>query len=134
MNNLRSNLAIPGSILETNMLKEVNSYPATYGTNQISDKWLESGSFVRLDNWQIGYNIPVNNFLKVFQYARVFIGGNNLFILTKYKGIDPELQVKGDLQTDGAGRLQPRPNDIGMDKAGIYPKTRSFQLGLNVTF
>lgn len=129
LNNLRSNLAIPGSILETNMLEEVANYPVNYSTNQISDLWLEDGAFVRLDNWQIGYNIPVGG--TIVQNARVYLGGNNLFIITDYKGIDPELEVRGDLQEQGRSQA---PNNIGLDNNGIYPKTRTFQLGVNLTF
>lgn len=124
INNLRSNFALPGSILESNMLKEVADYPIEYSTPRLSDLWLENASFVRLDNWQIGYRIPVTG---VLQNAYVYIGGNNLFVITKYKGVDPELQVKGDL----AGQA---PNSIGMDYSNVYPKTRTFQLGLNLTF
>ncbi|MBC7923734.1 MAG: TonB-dependent receptor [Ferruginibacter sp.] len=130
LNNLRSNLTIPGSILETNMLEAVADFPTNYSANQLSDLWLESGAFVRLDNWQIGYNIPVTG-SKVFQNARVYVGGNNLFIFTKYKGIDPELEVKGDLRDNGNSQ---EPNSIGLDNNGIYPKTRSFLLGVNLTF
>jgi iron complex outermembrane receptor protein len=130
LNNLRSNLSIPGSILETNMLRDVADLPANFSTNQLSSFWLESGAFVRLDNWQIGYNLPVAAG-RIVQNARVYVGGNNLFVITKYKGIDPELEVRGDLR-DG-GRSQ-EPNNIGIDASSVYPKTRSFQLGLNVTF
>jgi TonB-linked SusC/RagA family outer membrane protein len=131
MNNLRSNLAIPGSILETNMLKAVANYPANYSTNQLSNLWLEKGTFVRLDNWQIGYNIPTGNSL--LTNARVYLSGNNLFIITKYKGVDPELEVKGDLPTANDRNTQ-TPNSMGMDNSGIYPKTRTFMLGVNLTF
>ncbi len=124
INNLRSNLALPGSILETNMLREVADYPANFSTPQLTDMWLESGSFVRLDNWQVGYNIPTKG---VIQQARVYLGGNNLFIITQYKGMDPELQVKGDL----SGQT---PNSMGMDYSNVYPRTRSYQLGVNLTF
>lgn len=130
LNNLRSNLTIPGSILETNMLEEIADYPLDYSTNQLSDKWLENASFVRLDNWQIGYNIPVKG--GVLKNARVYVGGNNLFIITGYKGIDPELEVKGDLQTSN-GVQQQAPNSVGLDNSSIYPKTRSLQLGVNLT-
>jgi iron complex outermembrane receptor protein len=130
LNNLRSNLSIPGSILETNMLKDVKDLPANFSTNQLSSFWLESGAFVRLDNWQIGYNLPVAGG-RIVQNARVYVGGNNLFVITKYKGIDPELEVRGDL-ADG-GRSQ-SPNNIGIDASSVYPKTRSFQLGVNLTF
>lgn len=129
LNNVRSNLMIPGSILETNMLKEVTTLPKNYGVNVLSTNWLESGTFVRFDNWQVGYNIPLPA-SKYITNARVYLGGNNLFILTKYKGIDPELQVKADLPNT----TSQAPNAIGLDYQGIYPKTRTFQLGLNLTF
>ncbi len=129
LNNLRSNLMIPGSILETNMLKDVTTLPKNYGVNVLSTNWLESGTFVRFDNWQVGYNIPLPA-SKYITNARVYVGGNNLFIITKYKGIDPELQVKGDLPSTFAQA----PNSVGLDASGIYPKTRTFQLGLNLTF
>lgn len=129
LNNLRSNLMIPGSILETNMLKDVTTLPKNYGVNVLSTNWLEKGSFVRFDNWQIGYSIPLPA-SKYISNARVYVGGNNLFIITKYKGIDPELQVKGDLPNS----LTQAPNSVGIDASGIYPKTRTFQLGLNLTF
>nr|WP_245882266.1 TonB-dependent receptor [Spirosoma oryzae] len=136
LNAIRSNLLIPGSILETNMLQGVTDFPKNYGVNVLSTNWLESGSFVRFDNWQIGYNIPLGA-SKYITNARVYVGGNNLFILTKYKGIDPELQVKADLQTSN-GVVQQAPNAVGLDGGGygntVYPKTRTFQLGLNLTF
>jgi iron complex outermembrane receptor protein len=131
LNNLRSNLSIPGSILESNMLTAIGDYQTNYSTNQLSDLWLENGSFVRLDNWQIGYNVPAVGGVK---NARVYLGGNNLFIITKYKGIDPELEVRGDLRTTGDAANRQRPNTLGLDNTGIYPKTRSFQLGVNLTF
>ncbi len=129
LNNLRSNLLIPGSVLETNMLNGLDQLPDNYSANQLSDYWLEKATFVRLDNWQIGYQIPVAN--KLVTNARVYVGGNNLFIITKYKGVDPELEVKGDLQGGGTSQV---PNSIGLDAGGIYPKTRTFQLGFNLTF
>jgi len=130
LNNVRSNLMIPGSILETNMLRSVNELPTNYGINVLSTYWLESGTFARLDNWQIGYNVPVKG-SKYITNARIYLGGNNLFVLTGYKGIDPELQVRGDLTEGGRGRT---PNSIGMDFGSVYPKTRAFQLGANLTF
>jgi len=129
MNNMRANLSLPGSVLQTNMLTSIADLPATYSQSRMSSYWMESGTFVRLDNWQIGYNMPVTN--KYITNARFYLGGNNLFVLTKYTGIDPELQVKGDLQDNGTNQ---RPNSLGIDATGIYPKTRSVQLGVNLTF
>lgn len=126
LNNLRSVLSLPNSILENNMLSSLNDVPDNVSTQNLSSQWLESGSFVRLDNWQIGYNFPTKGLL---QQARVYIGGNNLFLITKYKGIDPELDVAGSITQAGVQA----PSSIGID-TGVYPKTRTFQLGVNLTF
>ncbi|CCH56946.1 TonB-dependent receptor plug [Fibrisoma limi BUZ 3] len=151
LNNTRSNYMIPGSILETNMLRDVTTLPNNYGVNVLSTNWLESGTFVRLNNWQLGYTVPVKA-NKYISGARVYVGGNNLFVLTGYKGVDPELQARGDLSggpgggqvaapaTNGVStgyfNVGQAPNPIGLDEAnaGFYPKTRSFQLGVNLTF
>ena len=127
LNNIRSNLSIPGSILETNMLKSVSELPVGFSTNALSSYWLEKATYVRLDNWQVGYNLSFDS--KYISNARLYLGGNNLFILTKYRGVDPELEVKGDLPGNSN-----RPNSLGLDATGIYPKTRTFQLGVNLTF
>jgi iron complex outermembrane receptor protein len=52
--------------------------------------------------------------------ARIYVTGSNLFVITDYRGVDQEVNMGG---------INP-----GLDKAGIYPKTRSFMLGLNVNF
>ncbi|TAE31325.1 MAG: TonB-dependent receptor [Cytophagales bacterium] len=128
LNNTRANSSIPGSILQSNQLTSVTDLPRTYGTNALSTYWLEDGTFVRLDNWQIGYNVPVpaNKFIS---NARVYLGGNNLFLITNYSGIDPELEIEGRVR----GRSQ-SPSNIGLDNRGIFPRARTFQLGVNLTF
>jgi len=128
LNNTRSNSLIPGSILQTNMFSGVTDLPTTYGVNALSTYWLESGSFARLDNWQLGYTIPVPT-SKYISAARVYVGGNNLFLITNYKGIDPELSVEGVVQGS-----QQNPSNIGLDNRGIFPRPRTFQLGVNLTF
>jgi len=82
----------------------------------ISSRYVESGAYLRMDNATLGYSFATK---KNYQ-LRVYASGNNLFIITKYKGIDPEINVAG--QTPG------------IDNRSYYPKTRTFLLGLNVTF
>jgi len=129
LNNTRSNFSIPGSILESNAFRGVADLPINYSVNQLSDFWLESGSFVRMDNAQLGYNIPLNS--KMVSRARVYLAGQNLFLITNYSGTDPELDTRGVL--DDPNNRQ-RPSSIGVDNRGIYPKQRNFIVGFQLTF
>jgi iron complex outermembrane receptor protein len=128
LNNIRSNFSIPGSILESNAFRGVADQPINYSVNQLSDYWLESGSFVRMDNLQLGYNFPVNS--KILNRARVYLAGQNLFLITKYTGTDPELDTRGTLENND----DQTPSSIGIDNRGIYPKQRTFILGFQFTF
>ena len=88
-----------------------------YNAYLISDRFLESGSYLRLDNATLGYTFSsANN----FKNLRVYVTGTNLFTITDYTGIDPEISLGG---------LEP-----GIDNRNFYPKTRSFLLGVNVSF
>lgn len=84
----------------------------------ISDRFLESGSYLRLDNATLGYTIkPKTESIKAI---RLYFTGNNIFVITKYRGIDPEVNMGG---------LTP-----GIDNNNFYPKTRTFIFGLNASF
>jgi TonB-linked SusC/RagA family outer membrane protein len=84
----------------------------------ISDRFLESGSYLRLDNATLGYTLPVRS--SSINRLRFYTSVNNAFIITKYRGIDPEVTIGG---------LTP-----GIDNGNYYPKTRSYLLGVNVIF
>jgi iron complex outermembrane receptor protein len=85
---------------------------------RISDKFLENASYLRLDNASLGYSFKA---IKGISNIRVYLAGNNIFVITKYKGLDPEF-APGSHYIDGNGSLP------------AYPKTRAFTLGANVTF
>jgi TonB-dependent starch-binding outer membrane protein SusC len=83
-----------------------------------STRYLESGSYVRLDNATLGYN-----FAKPIKYVnniRLYTTVNNVFTITDYSGIDPEINQGG---------VSP-----GIDYNNFYPKTRTFLFGVNVSF
>ncbi|CAM3842143.1 TonB-dependent receptor [Mucilaginibacter galii] len=84
----------------------------------ISDRFLESGSYLRLDNATLGYSIKPK--VKSIKNIRLYVSGNNLFVITKYKGIDPEINIGGDTP--------------GVDNNNFYPKTRTFIFGVNASF
>ena len=91
---------------------------------RVSDLWVEDASFLRARNVQIGYTLPQNLTRKVFiQRLRFFVQAENLFTLTKYTGLDPE--VTGG--NSGYG------TEVGIDR-GVYPQSRTFTVGINLTF
>jgi TonB-linked SusC/RagA family outer membrane protein len=88
------------------------------------DRWLESGTFVRIQNLQVGYTLPerlnVGGFGFQTQRARVYVGVQNVYTFTDYTGWDPEVLGAGD------------PLARGVDDGFIYPNVRTFTLGLSV--
>ncbi|HEY9008428.1 SusC/RagA family TonB-linked outer membrane protein [Ohtaekwangia sp.] len=88
----------------------------------VSTRFLENGSFVRLQNVTLGYNIPTTNtFIKSL---RVSVTGQNLLTFTGYKGQDPEVNVNKALNNVPS---------LGIDYAG-YPRARTLTFGVNATF
>lgn len=85
--------------------------------------FLEDGSFLRLNNLTVGYNLPTNN-TDWLSGARLYITGQNLFVITDYTGYDPEVNTA----VAAGGNLS-----YGIDFAS-YPRARTFILGINVTF
>ena len=78
-----------------------------------SDLWLQPASYLRLDNASLGYTFQ---HVKGFSNLRVYVAGNNLFVITKYRGLDPEIQGGSYIDTNS------------------YPQIRSFIVGTNVSF
>lgn len=87
-----------------------------------SSRWIENGSFVRLDNVTLSYAVSLKN---TFIYAaNVFLSGQNLLLISNYSGVDPE--VNAEVSRTGIAPL-------GIDYLG-YPRARTISLGVNVTF
>lgn len=83
-----------------------------------STRFIESGSYVRFDNATLGYSIKgIGEYVKALRF---YVSANNLFVITKYKGIDPEINQGG---------VAP-----GVDYNNFYPKTRTVMFGVNVSF
>jgi TonB-linked SusC/RagA family outer membrane protein len=85
----------------------------------ISSRFIEDGSFLRCKNITLGYRIPK---IKGIYSARVYISANNVFTVTKYSGYDPEVNSFAGSNTV-----------VGIDNV-VYPQSRSFLGGLQVTF
>lgn len=88
------------------------------GNIAYSSKYLEDASFLKLDNVTLNYNFKVDS--RFFSALSVFGSAQNVFWITKYKGIDPEVNLSG---------LEP-----GIDRLSYYPRTTSVSVGVNVIF
>jgi iron complex outermembrane receptor protein len=84
-----------------------------------SGYWIENGDFFRLQSVTVGYNLPKNYRLGL-EKLRVYLTGENLFVLTKYSGTDPEVGNSG-------------LDSPGIDRFNYYPRPRTFSLGLNIS-
>ena len=95
--------------------------PADLTTNIMLDQFVEDGSFIRCSDVTLGYTLPKSITKKLYiNKVRVYASASNLFILTKYSGYDPEVDVQSGLTPS-------------MDY-NRYPRARTFSFGLNVTF
>ncbi|HEY4787509.1 MAG TPA: TonB-dependent receptor [Bacteroidales bacterium] len=84
---------------------------------------VEDGSFLRLNNLTIGYTLPQKWMSKVYvKQLRFFISAYNLFVWTNYSGFDPEVDTR-----------RSTPLTPGVDYSA-YPKSRSYNFGVNLTF
>lgn len=102
-----------------------------------SDKWLENASFLRADNASLGYSFKNVSFASVL---RVFIAANNLFVITGYKGLDPEVKTWNSATNSNVlfgANVNGSQNQAYIDGnyrgQGYYPMVRTFSLGVNVT-
>lgn len=102
----------------------VNRKTPVGGTDNPISIFVEDGSYLRLQNLTLGYTFPKSMMEKIgMRSIRLFTSMNNLFVLTNYSGLDPEISG------DGGGKVVPR----GVD-SNAYPKTRLYSLGLNLSF
>ncbi len=121
LNHVRMAYAQPGYLIGSNALDD----PLTYQLKEVPkfcSYYIENASFVRLDNVTLGYTFNTKN-INWLDKARIYVTGQNLFVITSYKGLDPETNVG---RNDG---LAP-----GVEDREFYPKARTFTFGVNLTF
>ena len=89
----------------------------------MSDRFLESASFLRIQNVRLGYNLPQRwaKYAKL-NHLKVYVSGQNLYVFTKYSGLDPEV-----------GSFNQNPTLMNVDN-GRYPIPRTIVFGVNAEF
>lgn len=101
-----------------NVLKEFLDNPTTSGSVP-SDRFIENGSYLRLSTLSVGYTFK--NFNGWLQNLQLYVTCNNLFTITGYKGLDPEVNLGGI--------------DPGVDyRWSVYPHTRTTMVGVKINF
>jgi hypothetical protein len=102
-----------------------NSSANNYGGNvaNMSNRYLEDGSFIRLKTILLSYTLPTTLTDKLrLNNVRAYVQAMNLYTFTKYRGLDPEVSSQSGNQ-----------NTAGYDWATV-PQPKTFQLGINITF
>ncbi|WP_373516128.1 TonB-dependent receptor [Persicitalea sp.] len=101
-------------------------YPklSTSSTFRVSDRFVKDGSYLRLKNVRLAYNLPITSLnVKWIQSIQLYASAQNLLTITKYPGLDPEVNTRS-----GTGDLR-----IGIDETG-YPAARTLTFGLKAGF
>lgn len=116
-NNTAAEFSYPIQTPALNVLEDALTNGTNRETNaEFSSRWLEDGSFLRLDNLSLGYSFDTLN-SKVIKNARIYVSGKNLFVITNYSGYDPEVRTRA----------------IGVDYL-MYPRPTTYLLGGSITF
>lgn len=96
-------------------------------TRRVSTRWIHDGSFVRLKNIALAYNLPQSVLSRLhISKLRIYASAQNILTFTQYKGYDPEVNYSSD------GNVNSNRN-LGLDY-GSYPNAKSYTIGLNIGF
>ncbi len=93
-------------------------HPNFTGIATYSSKYIEDATFLKLDNISLGYNLQIRS--KYVSAVHLSLTAQDVFCLTKYKGLDPEVDLSG---------LEP-----GIERLSYYPRTTTISFGVNATF
>lgn len=120
LNASRASLSRMEDITRRNMLASVLGSEKVTDTNShfLSDRYIEKGDYFRLASLSLGYSFK--DLGKYIKNLRVYGSCNNVFVITGYKGLDPEVDLGG--------------TEPGIDNRNFYPKTRTFMVGTSITF
>ncbi len=105
-----------------NFLKDALGDPDALGEPAIySSRWIESRSFVRLQNVTLGYSFDTRSVSRFSRSLRAYVSGDNLFLFSGYDGYDPEVFVSRGLASRGIDYV-------------TFPRARTFTTGIQIEF
>jgi TonB-linked SusC/RagA family outer membrane protein len=104
--------------------------------NNPSSYFVESGSYIKLKNLQIGYSFSSAAMERIkIRGARIFVMGNNLLTITKYSGLDPEVgSAYSQAATSGYVGTSVGVTTRGLDAVSQYPQNRIYSGGIDINF
>ena len=114
---------------ETDVARIISGVDVNGNYARQTSKWVEDGSYLRLKNVSLSYNLP-NSLLtrqKIVKGLRATVGIQNVATITGYSGFDPEIGSYTGPNANSGGQA------IGLDY-GRYPLTPIYSFGLNVNF
>ncbi len=123
VNTFRAFYEVPKVINSYNILRSATRGEISRLTEdaRFSSYHVEDGSFIRLDNATLGYNFNVSN-IDFLSQVRLYVAAQNLFTITNYTGVDPEVRFD-----DNGDQLAP-----GIERRDTYFLNRTYTLGLNI--
>lgn len=96
---------------------------------------IQDGSFLRLKNVQLGYTIPGNGLKNLgFTSFRIYLSAENVFVITKYRGDDPEIANGARLNVNEGGQGNSPSYIMGLDYGDRYPIQKTYTIGLSARF
>jgi len=124
-NNTANALFVKGTLDKSSNVRAdiMTSVESPGNSNAFSSRFIEDGSFLRLSNLTLGYTFNTKA-IKWLSKLRVYATGNNLLLLTKYKGFDPE--INSDASNNGVPSM-------GVDYSS-FPKSTTYTFGVNIQF
>jgi hypothetical protein len=90
------------------------------GRGQATNYFLENGTYLKIQNISLGYRLNLKKYIRLFDSAKIYLSINNALRITKYSGPNPEIDFTG---WEG-----------GIDDGVVYPQTRTFALGIQLSF
>lgn len=133
-NNTRNAFFTAGSIGNArNVTPDVlTSGESNFAAAPVSTRFLESGDFVRLQNASVGYTVPLSGDGGI-KSLRLSVTGQNLFLITDYSGLDPEISVQAGTPNNGVSDVLNGIPTAGIDYTA-FPRPRTVTFGINATF
>jgi iron complex outermembrane receptor protein len=125
----------PSSVSTWNVLQSHTALAGLTAGPKFSSFFVEDASFVKLQNVTIGYTLPANTIPQI-RNLRVFLSGNNLYTLTGYDGIDPQVNYLDPGSSDSGGDINQAGNALapGIERRNGWFTTRTVTLGIQVDF